>query len=69
MVSEIYSIVTGIPWAEVGFWFSAFWTLLGDLVFSIALNSSDKGAPIIGAGILSVPVLLLSLFGHLAFGS
>ena len=65
---EFYYFLTGVPWAEVGFWFCAFWTLIGFLIFLITLYSSDKTALLMGIGILSVPVLLLSLFGHLAFG-
>ena len=67
LMNEILLFVQGVPWAEVGFWFSAVWTLLGLGVFLISWGATDQTAPLIGFAVFSVPVLVLSLFGHLAF--
>ena len=68
VIQEFYLWISGVPWAHVGFWFCFVWSLLGLGVLLISMVSSDKSAPYIGFAVFSVPVLLLSLFGHFAFG-
>ena len=64
--------VSVLPWAEIGFWFSAVWTVFGVvsciLLTKWMLEGGPKSNLLIGIACISVPVFLLSLFGHLAFG-
>jgi hypothetical protein len=64
-----YYFLTRVPWAEVGFWFCFPVTVLGFLLFLLNFSfGDDVTAKIIAFCLFAGSMMLLSLFGHLAFG-
>jgi hypothetical protein len=56
--------VSVLPWAEIGFWFSAVW--VGITIIGIALlikNDGDDDGYFITIGVMSLSVAFLCVFG------